>query len=136
MGTIFVAYGQPGHRKTILEFAIERAVASDDDLLIYHVQESEDESAQQLREEIEQVVEQTDPSVTYTVEINYRGEASDQTNISTQKRLTDAILESDTDYEYVVMGDVERGAVEELTHASMTTAVLATHAVPVLLVPV
>ncbi|WP_135663411.1 universal stress protein [Halorhabdus rudnickae] len=136
MGTIFVAYGQPGHRKPVLEFAAERASASDDELLVYHVQESKDETAKQLREEIEQVIEETDPTVAYTVEVNTRAGISDQTNVSKQKRLTDRLLELENDFEYVVMGDVERGTVAELAHSSMTKAVLETHALPVLLVPV
>lgn len=136
MGTIFVAYGEPGHRNEVLEFAVKQAAASDYDLFVYHIQEPDDESAQQIREEIERVIENTVPEVTYEIKINRRGEASDQTNVSIQKRLVDAILESDTDYEYVVMGNIERSAVEGFTHASMTQAVLETHTIPVLLVPV
>ncbi len=33
MGTIFVAYGEPGHRNTVLEFAVEQAAASEHDLM-------------------------------------------------------------------------------------------------------
>lgn len=136
MGTIFVAYGEPGHRKIVLEFAIDQAAACGHDLLVYHVQESPAESAQQLREEIATVVQRIAPQLTFEVQIDSPGEFSDLTNVSTGKRLTDAILETDRDYEYVVMGDVERGSLEEFAHASATEAVLETHAVPVMLVPV
>lgn len=136
METIFVAYGEPGHRNTVLEFATEQAAASKYDLLVYHVYENEEESVQQVREEIETIIERIAPGLSFEIEINTRNGTSDLTNVSKQKRLTDAILESDRDYEYIVMGDIERDSLEEFTHASMTKAVLEMHAVPVMLVPV
>jgi nucleotide-binding universal stress UspA family protein len=136
MGTIFVAYGEAEHRTAVLEFAVEQAAASDHDLLVCHIQESSKESARAIREEIDLVVQRIAPDLPVEVRINTRDEMSDQTNISAQKRLVDAILEPDRDYEYVVMGDIERGSIEGLAHASLTEAVLKTHAIPVLLVPV
>lgn len=136
MGTIFVAYGEPKHRTTVLEFAVEQAAASDHDLLVYHAQESADESARATREEIDEVVQRIAPDLAVEVRIDTRDEVSDQTNISVQKLLMDAVLASDRDYEYVVMGDIERGSIEGLSHASLTKALLETHAIPVLLVPV
>ncbi|AKH97555.1 universal stress protein [Halanaeroarchaeum sulfurireducens] len=136
MGTIFVAYGGPGNKNAVLEFAVEQAAASEHDLLVYHVLEDEQESSQEIREEVERVVESVDPSVTYEVQFNTRSEVSDRTNISKQKRLTSAIQESDRDYEYVVMGCVERPTIEGIVHASMTEAVLEMHSTPVMLVPV
>lgn len=136
MGTIFVAYGGPAHGNRVLEFAVEQAAASGYDLLVYHVEEDVAESVQAVREEIETVVEATAPEVTYTVEIDARDEVSDLTNVSKQKRLTDALLDADRDYEYVVMGDIQRTSLEGLAHASMTRAVLELHAFPVVLVPV
>lgn len=136
MGTIFVAYGESGHRNKLLEFAVEQAAASEHDLLVYHVQETEEESPDRIREEIETVIRSTAPEVTVEVELDFRDEFSDLTNVSKRKRLTNAILESDRDYEYVVMGGIERDPVEGLVHASMTEAVLELHAVPVMLVPV
>jgi len=136
MGTIFVAYGEPEHRTTVLEFAVEQAAASDHDLFVYHAQESSDESTQATYEEIDQVVQRIAPDLAVEVQIDTRDEVSDQTNVSVQKLLIDAVLASERDYEYVVMGDVERSSIEGLSHASLTEAVLETHAVPVLLVPV
>lgn len=136
MGTIFVAFGSSENRNAVLEFAVEQAAASEHDLFVYHVQESEGESAQRIRDEIETVIQRTAPDVTFEVEIETRGEFSDRTNVSEEKLLTDAILESDRDYEYVVMGDSEHDFLDDLTHASMTETVLKTHAIPVMLVPV
>lgn len=136
MGTIFVAYGGPSHRNKVLEFAVEQAAESGYDLLVYHVEENVEESVQEIREEIETVAEKTAPEVSYTVEIDTRDEISDETNISKQKRLTDALLDSDREYEYIVMGDIQRTSLEGLGHASMTRAVLELHAFPVMLVPV
>lgn len=136
MGTIFVAYGEPEDRNAVLEFAAEQAAPCGHDLHVYHTQESADESPREIREEIDAAMERTAPAVTYEVEIETEEEYSDQTNVSEQKRLTDALLRDDRDYEYAVMGDVERGSIEEFTHGSMTKAVLKTHAIPVLLVPI
>lgn len=136
MGTVFVAYGEPDNRETVLAFALERAAAAGDDLLVHHVLETSDDSADQVRAEVAAVVDRVAPEVPYDVRIDDRGVYSDESNVSKQKRLTDAILEDGREYEYVVMGNVERGAIEGLTLASMTEAVLGTHAVPVLLVPV
>lgn len=136
MGTIFVAYGGPNHPNRVLEFAVDQAAASEYDLLVYHVEEDVEESIQEIREEIETVVEKSVPEITYSVEIDTRDEVSDQTNVSKQKRLTDALLDSDREFEYVVMGDIQRTSLEGLTHASMTRAVLELHSFPVLLVPV
>ncbi|UPV73209.1 universal stress protein [Halorussus limi] len=136
MGTIFVAFGGSEHRNTVLEFAVEQAAVSGHDLFVYHVQESEDESVEQIRDEIETVIQRTAPDVTFEVKIQGRGEFSDRTNIAEEKLLTDAILESDRDYEYVVMGDREHNFVDELLHPSMIETVLKTHAIPVMLVPV
>jgi nucleotide-binding universal stress UspA family protein len=136
MGTIFVAYGgEPEERTTVLTFAAERAAASGDDLFVYHVQETADESAEALRAEIADVVERTAPGVEFEVDLNFQSEFTEDANVSKQKRLTDAVL-SGGEYEYVVMGEVERGAIEGLVLPSMTEAVLETHEVPVLLVPV
>ena len=136
MGTIFVAFGSSEYRNTVLEFAAEQAAVSEHDLFVYHVQESEAESVEQIRDEIETVIQRTAPDITFEVKIQGRAEFSDQTNIAEEKLLTDAILESDRDYEYVVMGDREHDFVDDLMHTSMTEAVLKTHAIPVMLVPV
>ncbi|QLC35013.1 universal stress protein (plasmid) [Halarchaeum sp. CBA1220] len=136
MGTIFVAYGEPERRTAVLEFAARQASASGHDLYVYHVQEGEEEDAAALRTEAEEVLARVAPGVTADVAVEERESFSDDTNVSPQKRLTDAVLESGREYEYVVMGAVERTAVEGVTHASMTKAVLETRAVPVLLVPV
>lgn len=136
MGTIFVAYGEPGQREIVLEFAIEQAAACDHDVLVYHVQESPEESEEQIREEITTVVQRTASQLAVEVQIDSPDEFSDRTNVSTQKRLTDAIFETDRDFEYVVMGAVQRGSLEELSHSSTTKAVLKAHTIPVMLVPV
>jgi nucleotide-binding universal stress UspA family protein len=135
MGTIFVAYGgSPEERTAVLEFAAERAAASGDGLFVYHVQEGE-EPDRDLRAEVRDVVERVGPDVPLEVDLNVR-EGAESANVSKQKRLTDAILEGGREFEYVVMGEVEHGAIEGLVLPSMTEAVLDTHAVPVLLVPV
>jgi len=136
MGTIFVAYGGPERRTTVLEFAAEQAATSDHDLLVYHIQETSEDSARAIREEIDRVVQRIAPDLAVEVRIDTRDEISDETNVSERKRLIDAVLAPDRDYEYVVMGDIERGSIEGLAHASLTEAVLRTHAIPVLLVPV
>jgi nucleotide-binding universal stress UspA family protein len=135
MGTIFVAYGgEPEERTAVLEFAAERAAASSDGLFVYHVQEG-DESDRDLRTEVRDVVERVAPGIPLEVDLNVR-EDSESANVSKQKRLTDAIVGGGREFEYVVMGEVEHGAIEGLVLPSMTEAVLDTHAVPVLLVPV
>lgn len=136
MGTIFVAYGSSEHRDTVLEFAVGQAAVCEHELFVYHVQESEGESVKRIRDEIESVIQRTAPDVTFEVKIDTRGEFSDRTNVSEEKLLTDAILESDRDYEYVVMGHGEHDFLDDLIHASMTETVLETHAIPVMLVPV
>ncbi|PSP99806.1 hypothetical protein BRC92_13455 [Halobacteriales archaeon QS_4_69_31] len=135
MPTIFVAYGGPEGREGVLAFAAERAAASGDDLYVYHAGESVDEEGDSLRQEIDGVVERTAPGTDYEVAIEPRQAESDATNVSTQKRLIDAIFD-DREFAYVVMGNVEHGAIESLTIPSMTEAVLDTHNIPVVLVPV
>ena len=137
MGTIFVAYGgTPAERTTVLEFAAERAAASGDGLFVYHVQEAGDESSREIRDNIRECVEGVAPDIPLEVDLNVQANPSEDTNVSTQKRLTDAILEGGREFEYVVMGEVEHGRVEGFVLPSMSEAVLDTHAVPVLPVPV
>lgn len=138
MGTIFVAYGEPERRTAVLEFAARQASASGHDLYVYHVAEGDggSEDAAALRSEAEEVLARVAPGVAADIAVEERESFSDDTNVSPQKRLTDAVLESGREYEYVVMGAVERTAVEGISHPSMTKAVLETHAVPVALVPV
>jgi nucleotide-binding universal stress UspA family protein len=136
MPTIFVAYGGPEGREEVLAFAAERAAASGDDLYVYHAGESVDEEGDSLRREIDGVVERTAPGIDYEVAIEPRQAESDATNVSTQKRLVDAIFDDDREFAYVVMGNVKHGAIESLTIPSMTEAVLDTHDIPVVLAPV
>lgn len=136
MGTLFVAYGEPAERTAVLEFALERASVAGDDLVVHHVIESETAEPDAIREEVAATVERVAPDVAYEVRLDDRGVYSDESNVSTRKRLIDAILEDGAEYDYVVMGNVEHGAIEELTLSSMTEAVIDTHAIPVLLVPV
>lgn len=42
---------------------------------------------------------------------------------------------ADRDYEYVVMGNIERGPIEEFFLSDMSEAILDTHTLPVMLVP-
>ena len=136
MGTLFVAYGEPSDREAVLRVAAEQAAAAGHDLHVFHVQETDDEDAEAVEAAARETVAAVAPGVEMTVHVAARGEVSDETNVSPQKRLVDAVLEDADAWEYVVMGDVERGTVDEFVHASMTEAVLAAHAVPVLLVPV
>lgn len=136
MGTVFVAYGDHEGREVVLEFAAERARESGDDLYVYHVQETADESAREVHQEIQAVMERAAPDVSFRVEIEGGKGESDRTNVSTQKRLTDAILDPNREFEYVVMGNVVHGAVESLVLPSLTEAVLETREISVLLVPV
>jgi len=135
MATIFVAYGDHDERETVLAFAAERAAASGDDLYVYHAQEDH-EQPEPLREEVAAVIERTAPAVEYETSIDVPDVESDLTNVSKQKRLLDAILGTDREFAYVVMGNVERGPVERLALPSMTEAVLESRGVPVVLVPV
>ncbi|WP_459191283.1 universal stress protein [Halosimplex sp. J119] len=135
MGTIFVAYGDEG-RESVLEFAAERAVDGGHGLYVYHTKELADEEAAEVRAEIESVLDRLGVEVPVEIEIETGKGESDQSNVSSQKRLTDAISESGREFVYVVMGDVEHGAVESFVLPSMTEAVLETREVPVLLVPV
>jgi nucleotide-binding universal stress UspA family protein len=135
MGTIFVAYGDHEGREDVLAFAAERAGASGDDLLVYHVEEFEAESPDAVREEIADVMAETAPDVDYRTEVSAPEEHSDRTNVSKQKRLLDAVLDSGREFEYVVMGNVERGRVESLSIPSATEALLESRGVPVVLVP-
>ncbi|MFB6218566.1 MAG: universal stress protein [Halobacteriaceae archaeon] len=134
MGTIFVAYGAPANRQAVLEFAVEQAAAAGHDLLVYHVQESASESVHELRSEVEAVVERTAPGVVYDIEVDTRDRVSDRSEDSTARRVADAV--TDGEYEYAVMGDIRRGSIEDMTHASVTETVLDERAVPVVLVPV
>lgn len=136
MGTVFVAYGEPGGREAVLRFAAEQAGAAGHELLVYHVQEPESDPADALRAAVEATVAEVAPGLEVTVRVDSRNPVTDETNVSPAKRLVDAVLASVDDVEYVVMGDVERGSIDGLVHASLTEAVLDTHAVPVLLVPV
>lgn len=137
MGTIFVAYGGvPEERATVLEFAAERAAASGDGLFVYHAREVADESARELEAEVRDTVDQVDPDIPVEVDLNVEADDAEAAEVSKQKRLTDTILESGREFEYVVMGEVEHGRFEELVLPSMSEAVLNTHRIPVLLVPV
>jgi len=136
MGTVFVAYGGSGRRQAVLEFAADQAAASGYDLVVYHARESTDEPVEEITEEIESVLQESAPGLVFEVQTDSREEISDRTNVSKHKRLTDAVLEADRDYEYAVMGHVQRGSIEEFARASMTKAMLEAHALPVVLVPV
>lgn len=136
MGTIFVAYGEPDDRDAVLRVAAEQAAAAGHDLLVFHVLEGDDEDADAVEAAARTTALDIAPTVDVEVRVEARERVSDATNVSPQKRLVDAILETPGAWEYVVMGDVERGTVDGLVHASMTEAVIRAHAVPVLLVPV
>jgi nucleotide-binding universal stress UspA family protein len=137
MGTIFVAYGGlPEERTAVLEFAAERAAASGDDLFVYHAREVADEPAGDLEAEVRTTVDRVDPDVPVELDLNVETDDAEAADVSKQTRLTDAILGQGRELEYVVMGEVEHGRIEGLVLPSMTEAVLNTHRVPVLLVPV
>ena len=135
MACIFVAYGDPDCRQAVLEFALERADAAGDDLVVHHIRQAEELPDETIRSEIDATVQRVAPSVAYDVQIDGRGGQSDAANVSTRKRLLDAVLEDERDFVYVVMGNIERSLIEELSLTSNTKAVLGTHQVPVLLVP-
>ncbi|WP_415379220.1 universal stress protein [Halosimplex sp. TS25] len=135
MGTIFVAYGGDG-RESVLEYAAKRAADAGHDLYVYHTKDVADEETREIRAEIESALDRTGLGVPAEVVIESGKGESDNTNVSAQKRLTDAIVGSDREFVYVVMGEVEHGAVESFVLPSMTEAVLETREVPVLLVPV
>lgn len=139
MGTILVAYGKNPHRKTVLEFAIERAAATNDALFIYHINEREDKSPNEIRTEIEQTIQQAESGVEFEVAINNLNAVEkniEQSNDPKQKQLADMIESSDREYEYIVMGNIERGPIEGFFLSSMSEAVLNTHALPTMLVPI
>lgn len=133
MSTIFVAYGNRDRRYEVLEFAARQATAGDYGLLVYHILERPNESMEQVTEEIESVVDRVDPYLVYDIEIERVGRHDDRRR---QDRLIRAITDTDRDVEYVVMGEVERGPLEQFTHSSMTEAVLRERSHPVALVPI
>lgn len=135
MGAIFVAYGERDGRADVLEFAVDQATSCGHDLVVYHVQEAESESPHEVREEIESVVQQRDPFVVYDIEIESLEDHSGEAGPSKQELLLGAVFETDRDFEYVVMGDIERGPIEDIAHSSMTRAILDEGSIPVLLVP-
>lgn len=136
MATIFVAYGVAEHRTAVLSFAAERAQPCGHDLLVFHIQEDPVESPDEIRSDVDEVLERVAPDVAYEVVFDAVEEYSDMANVSKQKRFTDALTDFGGDLEYVVMGDVPRGSIDEFTHGSMTKAALKLESVPVLLVPV
>ncbi|WP_135365246.1 universal stress protein [Halosimplex halophilum] len=132
MGTIFVAYGGEG-RESVLAFAAERARETGEDLYVYHLRELVEETVD-VRGEVEATLDRTAPGVDADVAVE--SAADDEAGPSTRQRLAEVAADPDRDWTCVVMGNVERGAVEEFVLPSMTEAVLETRAVPVVLVPV
>lgn len=135
MATVFVAYGEGG-REDVLAFAAERARESGDDLYVYHYQETASETADEVRAEIEAVLAEVAPDVSAEIVVETGRGGSDDTNVSSQKKLADAIEKTDREWSYVVMGNVEHGAVESFVLPSLTETVLDLRDVPVMLVPV
>lgn len=136
MAAIFVAYGERERRTEILEFAVDQATSCGHELVVYHIQEAKSESVPEIREEIETVVQHVDPYLVYDIEIVRFDDQSRKTGRSKQEVLLRAIFETDREFAYVVMGEIERGPIAEITHSSMTKAVLNEHSIPVLLVPI
>lgn len=120
----------------MLEFVAEQASASGFDLLVYHIQETPSESAMEVREAIESIVQGVDPYLVYDIVIERWDDRSGESDSSKQERLLEAIFGSDRDVEYVVMGEIERGPIEEFTHSSVPKAVLNERTIPVTLVPI
>jgi len=135
MATVFVAYGEDG-REDVLSFAAERARESGDDLFVYHYQETADETVETVRAEIAGVLDDVAPDVNAEVVVEEGRGVSDEANVSSQKKLVDAVQREDREWAYVVMGNVAHGAVESFVLPSVTEAVLDMRDVPVLLVPV
>ncbi len=135
MGTIFVAYGNRDRRADVLKFAVEQASAGGFELVVFHVQETPSESAMGVRAEIESVIEEIDPYLVYDIEIERPNNRSEPA-MAKEERLLKAIFDTDRDFEYVVMGTIERGPIEKFTHSSMTKAVLNKRSIPVTLVPI
>jgi len=135
MATVFVAYGEDGC-EDVLSFAAERARESGDDLFVYHYQETASETAAEVRAEIEAVLDRVAPAVDAEIVVEEGRGVSDEANVSSQKKLIDAIENGDREWAYVVMGNVEHGTVESFVLPSLTEAVLGLRDVPVLLVPV
>lgn len=135
MGTIFVAYGGGEHRNRVLERATELAASGDHDLLVYHLATDPRASGPSVREEISSVIREVTPHVAYEIEIDDLPSDSTDESQSKPARLLEALDGTEGDVEYVVMGDVERGPVEQFTHHSMTGAVLNEGICPVMLVP-
>lgn len=136
MGTIFVAYGDREGRFDVLEFAVDQSASSDHDLLIYHILESQETSAKTVRTEIEQAMEQMNPYIVYDIRIDKLTDRSTGSGETKSERIIDAISQPRRYIEYVVMGEIERGPIEGITHSSLTRAVLKECDVPVMLVPI
>lgn len=135
MGTIFVAYGGGEHRNRVLETAVEQASSDDHDVLVYHVMTEQTPAERRVRDEIRSVVQQQVSYVAYDIEIDGGAVDGTGTDVSKETKLVEAIDRPDQAFEYVVMGDVNRGPVEQFTHSSMTRAVLNEATCPVMLVP-
>lgn len=135
MGTIFVAYGGGEHRNVVLERATELAASGDHDLLVYHLATDPQVSAPIVRDEITSVIEEVTRYVAYEIEIDSPAADSAPETQSKPARFLEALEGTDCDIEYIVMGAVDRGPVEQFTHHSMTSAVLDEGISPVMLVP-
>jgi len=136
VGCAFVAYGASQDRISFLEFALGRAEAAGEEILVHRFHEDPATAGEDLRAEVAEVLERVAPDVTSEVRIDDRGVYSEDTNVSKQKRLIVTILEDKRDFMDVAMGNIERGPLGELTLASVTEAVLETHEILVLLIPI
>ena len=136
MGIIFVAYGDREGRFDVLEFAVDQSASSDHDLLIYHILESPETSAKTVRTEIEQAMERMNPYIVYDIRIDELADRSTGSGETKSERIVDAISQPTQSFEYVVMGEIQRGPIESLTHSSLTRAVLKEGHVLVMPVPI
>ena len=82
------------------------------------------------------MIDRTAPEVSHEVHVSGPETYSDRENVSKRKRLLDALTDTNREFVYAVMGNVEHGPVESLTIPSTTEAVLESRSVPVVLVPV
>lgn len=134
---IVAAYGKSEDTQhqddKVIKTAAQHAEQMGEGLRVVHVANA-DEAEQDIHEHIRNVVSSISVDVDVTVDIVRHGGNGDVNNISQRKRLTNTLGAYD-DVTYVVMGDVKRTGIGELTHSSMTEAVLNTHTHKILLVP-
>lgn len=125
-GEILVAYDGSDSSRRATEFAIERAVQTDEAVDIVYL--GTDRSAEQLREEI------GDPFLRERIVANFEIIKVDTTsNEEIAAQLANFV--TDREYTLLVMGNAERGRLYDAVRGSVTRELIDDQIIPILLVP-